>query len=113
MATKDTKDVKNIEEDSAAAPATKFFTRAEVAKHKDFKDIWLVIHNNVYDITSFISQVGSVELFLFINKLIKGCYRFNQDLCYFLWKVPLNTIDIESCIFIKFNLMQFILFLLK
>ncbi|XP_067215389.1 cytochrome b5 isoform X2 [Linepithema humile] len=65
MTSKDTKDVKNVKEDTAATPANKLFTRAEVAKHTDSKDIWLIIHNNVYDITSFISQhPGGEEVLL-------------------------------------------------
>lgn len=65
MTTKDTKDVKNVNEGTAAAPASKFFTREEVAKHTDSKDVWLIIHNNVYDVTAFISQhPGGEEVIL-------------------------------------------------
>jgi len=62
MTTKDTKDIKNVQEDTVAAPANMLFTRAEVAKHTDSKDVWLIIHNNVYDVTSFINQVGTFIL---------------------------------------------------
>lgn len=36
---------------------TKTFTRAEVAKHNTNKDTWLLIHNNIYDVTAFLNEV--------------------------------------------------------
>ncbi|XP_016990043.1 cytochrome b5 [Drosophila rhopaloa] len=35
---------------------TKTFTRAEVAKHNTNKDTWLLIHNNIYDVTAFLNE---------------------------------------------------------
>lgn len=39
----------------------KTFTRAEVAKHNTNKDTWLLIHNSVYDVTSFLNEVSKKE----------------------------------------------------
>lgn len=51
MATKDVKD-------TAAASTGKLFTRAEVAEHTDTaKDTWIIIHNNVYNVTPFLNEV--------------------------------------------------------
>lgn len=40
-----------------SSEGTKTFTRAEVAKHNTNKDTWLLIHNNVYDVTAFLNEV--------------------------------------------------------
>lgn len=60
---------KNVKDDTATASDTatsKFFTRAEIAKHlKTSKDTWIIIHNNVYDITSFLNEhPGGEEVLL-------------------------------------------------
>ncbi|XP_029175792.1 cytochrome b5 domain-containing protein RLF-like isoform X2 [Nylanderia fulva] len=61
MATKDVKDVK----DDTASSGSKLFTRAEVAKHADPKDTWIIIHNNVYNVTSFLNEhPGGEEVLL-------------------------------------------------
>ncbi|KAL7725941.1 hypothetical protein ACLKA6_017986 [Drosophila palustris] len=39
-----------------ASDGEKTFTRAEVAKHNTNKDTWLLIHNNVYDVTAFLNE---------------------------------------------------------
>ncbi|CEG81673.1 Putative Cytochrome b5 [Rhizopus microsporus] len=36
--------------------STKVFSLNEVAQHKSKNDLWLVIHNKVYDITSFVVE---------------------------------------------------------
>lgn len=38
--------------------AEKTYTRAEVAKHNTNKDTWLLIHNNIYDVTAFLNEVS-------------------------------------------------------
>lgn len=53
MATKDVKD-----NTSSADSSSKLFTRAEVAKHTDPKDTWIIIHNNVYNVTPFLNEVA-------------------------------------------------------
>ncbi|KAG5312145.1 PREDICTED: cytochrome b5-like isoform X1 [Acromyrmex echinatior] len=60
MATKDLKD------DTAATSAGKLFTRAEVEKHSETsKDTWIIIHNNVYNVTSFLNEhPGGEEVLL-------------------------------------------------
>lgn len=36
----------------------KYYTLAEVAKHKTNNDVWLVIHNGVYNVTEFLNEVS-------------------------------------------------------
>ncbi|XP_043275079.1 cytochrome b5 isoform X2 [Venturia canescens] len=44
---------------------TKYFTRAEVAKHNDSKECWLIIHNSVYNVTAFLNEhPGGEEVLL-------------------------------------------------
>lgn len=38
--------------------ATKLYSMAEVAEHKDNKKTWIVIHNGVYDVTEFLNEVS-------------------------------------------------------
>ncbi|XP_055858918.1 cytochrome b5 [Episyrphus balteatus] len=43
----------------------KLFTRADVTKHNSNKDCWLIIHNNIYDVTSFLNEhPGGEEVLL-------------------------------------------------
>ncbi|ALC41660.1 Cyt-b5, partial [Drosophila busckii] len=39
-----------------SSDGVKTFTRAEVAKHNTNKDTWLLIHNNIYDVTAFLNE---------------------------------------------------------
>lgn len=33
------------------------YTRSEVSQHNNLKETWLIIHNNVYDVTNFLNEV--------------------------------------------------------
>lgn len=59
-----TKDVKN--DAAAATSANKLFTRAEVVKHTETsKDTWIIIHNNIYNVSSFLNEhPGGEEVLL-------------------------------------------------
>jgi len=35
---------------------TKYLTRKQVSEHNSNKDTWLLIHNNVYDLTAFLNE---------------------------------------------------------
>lgn len=39
------------------ADQIKYYTLAEVATHKTNNDVWMVIHNNVYNVTDFLNEV--------------------------------------------------------
>jgi cytochrome b involved in lipid metabolism len=36
------------------------FTLQEISKHNHKKDLWLVIHGKVYDVTKFIEDVSNI-----------------------------------------------------
>ncbi|XP_039311462.1 cytochrome b5 isoform X2 [Solenopsis invicta] len=58
---------KNVKSDTAAASssASQQFTRDEVAKHVETKDTWIIIHNNIYDVTKFLNEhPGGEEVLL-------------------------------------------------
>lgn len=45
--------------------STKLYTREEVAKHTESNDLWLIISNKVYDLTSFLDKhPGGEEVLL-------------------------------------------------
>ncbi|XP_028048423.1 cytochrome b5 isoform X2 [Monomorium pharaonis] len=62
MATKDVKD----DTTPAASYTGNMFTRAEVAKHAETsKDTWIIIHNNVYNVSQFLNEhPGGEEVLL-------------------------------------------------
>ncbi|KAJ2681944.1 Cytochrome b5 [Coemansia spiralis] len=48
-----------------SASSAKKFVAAEIAKHNTRKDIWIVISNNVYDVTGFLEEhPGGEEVIL-------------------------------------------------
>ncbi|KAK0180039.1 hypothetical protein PV327_005722 [Microctonus hyperodae] len=49
----------------ASTSTTKFYTRAEVATHKENRETWMIIHHNVYDVTGFLDEhPGGEEVLL-------------------------------------------------
>ena len=40
----------------------KVFRAAEVAEHKDKKSSWLIIHNQVYDVSKFLDEVSAARV---------------------------------------------------
>ncbi|KAK2584524.1 hypothetical protein KPH14_006894 [Odynerus spinipes] len=47
------------------ASTVKYYTRAEVTKHNQTNDVWIIIHNKVYDVTNFLNQhPGGEEVLL-------------------------------------------------
>jgi hypothetical protein len=46
------------------AQAVKKYSLKEVEKHKDKNSTWLVIHDNVYDVTKFLEEVSLRNLIL-------------------------------------------------
>jgi len=50
---------------STMAQETKKFTKKEVESHKDKKSTWIIIHDNVYDVTEFLEEhPGGEEVLL-------------------------------------------------
>lgn len=52
----------DIKDETATAASVKYFTRAEVAKHVNSSDVWIIIHNDVYNVTSFCNEVAIFTL---------------------------------------------------
>lgn len=44
---------------------SKTFTYEEVKKHNKHDDLWVVIHDKVYNLTSFISDVSFICVYLY------------------------------------------------
>lgn len=40
----------------------KTYSLAEVAKHNSSQSTWIIIHNNIYDLSSFLNEVCSINL---------------------------------------------------
>lgn len=43
------------------APSTKEYTLKQVAEHKAGSDVWMVIHDRVYDVTKFLDEVRQMR----------------------------------------------------
>lgn len=43
----------------------KQYSLADIAKHNNNKSTWLVIHNNIYDVTEFLNEVSFIFLQIF------------------------------------------------
>ncbi|XP_014488146.1 PREDICTED: cytochrome b5 isoform X2 [Dinoponera quadriceps] len=56
---------KDIKDKTTNAAPPKFFTRAEVAEHVGSTNTWIIIHNKVYNVTSFLNEhPGGEEVLL-------------------------------------------------
>lgn len=40
------------------------YSSEEVAKHSTKNDLWLVVHNKVYNVTEFVQEVKFIHLYL-------------------------------------------------
>lgn len=61
---------KDIKNKNATAAPVKLFTRAEVAKHAQSSEVWIIVHDKVYNVTSFLNEhPGGEEVLLEQN----GC----------------------------------------
>uniref|UniRef100_A0A0N4Z8S1 Cytochrome b5 heme-binding domain-containing protein n=1 Tax=Parastrongyloides trichosuri TaxID=131310 RepID=A0A0N4Z8S1_PARTI len=50
---------------SSSKESIKYFTRYEVSEHSSFGDVWMIIHDNVYDLTSFLDiHPGGMDILL-------------------------------------------------
>lgn len=54
----------NMKDENTFTPeenGVKYYTREEIQAHNMIKDTWLIIHDKVYDITSFMEEVRGLE----------------------------------------------------
>ncbi|XP_014488145.1 PREDICTED: cytochrome b5 isoform X1 [Dinoponera quadriceps] len=66
---------KDIKDKTTNAAPPKFFTRAEVAEHVGSTNTWIIIHNKVYNVTSFLNERAALYaccslLAVFRNQLL-------------------------------------------
>lgn len=72
-------------ETPASTSTTKFYTRAEVAKHNDSKSTWFIIHNSIYDVSKFLNEVRIIILHTFFILIISGSnYYYRQSIYIFI-----------------------------
>lgn len=43
--------------------SAKTYSLAEIAKHNSNASSWLIIHNNIYDVTAFLNEVRIANVF--------------------------------------------------
>lgn len=55
--------------------STKVISLNEVAQHKSKNDLWLVIHNKVYDITSFVVEVSLITVYVWTISINMVAYE--------------------------------------
>lgn len=71
------------------------YTREEVAARKDSKEIWLIIHNRVYNITAFLNEV-----IVFYIKNLKQRGGFQNNYLY-LVKLNATAYNVQGFFFIS------------
>ena len=54
--------------ESNESSETKIYTLEEVAQHNEKKSVWLLIHDNVYDVTKFLEEVCLTLPSIYWNK---------------------------------------------
>lgn len=53
----------------AAEAEVKLYSREEISKHNSNKNTWLIIHNNVYDVSEFLNEVSRYESLNVVEKI--------------------------------------------
>lgn len=43
--------------------SAKTYSLAEIAKHNSNQSAWIIIHNNIYDLTGFLNEVSQFSWF--------------------------------------------------
>lgn len=57
----------------------KIFRLSEVAEHKERSSCWLIIHNNVYDVTGFLDEVSrSMIIYCVRNFIVFGRATYSR-----------------------------------
>uniref|UniRef100_A0A0K0FYQ5 Cytochrome b5 heme-binding domain-containing protein n=1 Tax=Strongyloides venezuelensis TaxID=75913 RepID=A0A0K0FYQ5_STRVS len=66
----------------------KYFTRNEVADHSSVDDIWMIIHDNIYDLTSFLDlHPGGMDILLEYAGMDATLYFENKGHSIQAWKM--------------------------
>lgn len=50
-----------VEDKLSKSSENKLFSRKEVEQRKNSKETWIIIHNNVYDVTEFLNEVNNIS----------------------------------------------------
>ena len=67
-------DTTNVEENGETVEAgVKYYTLEDIRVHNMSNDTWLIIHDKVYDITSFLEEVRILFIYLFYCQLVVTC----------------------------------------
>lgn len=57
--------------------SAKQYSLTEITKHNSNNSSWIVIHNNIYDVTAFLNEVR-INKFSFIHQFHNECSIFEQ-----------------------------------
>lgn len=66
----------NVEGNGEAAEDVKYYTLEEISAHSVSSDSWLIIHDKVYDITSFLEEVRNKK-----SSTSRLCFHFFCLMC--------------------------------